>query len=298
MTKSTARAGAAILFGTAGPPETADKLTTAGGVREVARLGLDTMEVEYVKGVKMGVESAFEVDSVRRDHGDMPLSAHAPYYINLASPEPEKRAASIKRIMDAAHMGALCGADQVVFHPGFYTNQDPAKVQVLIREAVRGIRETLDAHGLAHVILRPELTGKAAQFGSPDELFALCRGLPRVLPCLDFSHQYTRTLGRANSYDEFARLLERMAAALGPDSLAQIHGHLSGIEYGEHGERRHLNMSESGMDFKAVLKALHNLGCRGRVICESPDRGRDARMFKSFWKHQLRGAGEIHKPVA
>jgi len=273
-----------ILFGTAGPPETASRLTTAGGIPEAARLGLDTLEIEFVQGVKMGVETALEVDAVRRDHADMPLSAHAPYFINLASPEPDKRAASEARILAAARTGALCGADQIVFHPGFYTGQRPAHVLKTIRESVRRIRKILNADGLAHVILRPELTGKAAQFGSPDELFALCRDLPGVLPCLDFSHQYTRTLGRANSVGEFRRLLERMAAALGPDSLAQIHAHLSGIEYGPHGERRHMNADQSALDYRAALKALRELGCRGRVICESPDRGADARRFKAFWR--------------
>ena len=276
-----------ILFGSAGPPETAKQQTSEHGVHEVVRLGLDTMELEFVRGVRMGPDTAQRVRAAAEQHA-MPLSAHAPYYVNLASKESAKVEASIKRVLDTARAAHACGADQVVFHPGFFQNRPPDRVFGLILENVRIIRNTMNAEGMEHIILRPELTGKPSQFGAPDELFRLCREAPGVLPCLDFSHHYARTLGQAADESHFRRLLDDMAEALGADSLKNIHGHLSGIDYGKTGETRHQNMAASGMDHKPVLRALKAAGARGRIICESPDRGHDARSFKRYWKRYLR----------
>ncbi len=38
------------------------------------------------------------------------LTAHGPYFINLASPEEDKVEASIKRILDTARAAYACGA--------------------------------------------------------------------------------------------------------------------------------------------------------------------------------------------
>ena len=272
-----------ILFGTAGPPESAHRDTSVDGLREVARLKLDTMELEFVRGVRMGPETAKDVNNTANALG-MPLSVHAPYYINLASTDPDKHKASIKRILDTARVAALCGADQVVFHPGFYQELPPKTVFRTILKNVKYLRKALDKENLTNIILRPEVTGKASQFGDPVELFELCRELPGVLPCIDFSHYYARSLGESRTYEDFSRLLESMGAVLGDAALHNIHAHLSGIEYGRSGETRHVNMAQSGLDHKPVLRALQKFNARGRIICESPDRGKDALTFKRFWK--------------
>jgi len=281
----TKNAEAKILFGTAGTPESAEESTMAG-MREIARIKLDTMELEFVQGVRLGRPKAEEIGALAREL-NMPLSCHAPYYVNLAAKEPQKIEDSIKRIMDSARIGAICGVDNVIFHAGFFMGRDAETVYAMIRDNMLRIREMLDAEGLKGVTLRPELTGKPSAFGSPEELFRLCRDVPGALPCIDFSHMFARTQGEFNSYDDFCRLLEAQGKSLGDKSLKNFHAHLSGIEYTAAGEKRHLNVKDSKIKYRDVLKALSAMGVQGRVICESPDRAHDAGVFKKYWNRCL-----------
>lgn len=279
--------GAEILFGTGGPPESAAALTSMGGMEEVVKLGLDTMELEFVQGVRMGKDKAAEVGALAAEL-KLPLSVHAPYYVNLAAKEPQKIEDSIKRLLDSARIGNLCGADRVVFHAGFFMGRDRDVVYGMILENMRRVMAGLAAEGLGHVLMMPELTGKESQFGSPEELFRLCSDLDGVLPCMDFSHLYARTVGVCNGYDCFCEVFEKTVAALGERALNNVHVHLSGIEYTKKGERRHLNVLDCGIEYKEVIRALGAFGARARVVCESPDRGHDAGLFKKFWSEEAK----------
>ncbi len=89
---------------------------TLEGIREVKRLGLQAMEVEFVRGVHMGLSLAKECGAEAKKLG-IELSVHAPYYINLASEEKKKQEESKKRILDSAERGHYLGAREIVFHP-------------------------------------------------------------------------------------------------------------------------------------------------------------------------------------
>src|SRR5690606_35771174 len=101
--------------------------------------------------------------------------------------------------------------------------------------------------------------------------------LEGVEPCLDFAHLHARPGdGSMNTYDEWARLLEAYGESLGQGSLTQLHIHLSGIEYGEKGEKNHLALEEADLDLDALFSALKEFGCAGRILCESPVMEEDA----------------------
>ncbi len=278
-----------ILFGTAGPPSSSQKRSTESGVRRAKELGLECMEVEFVKGVKMGDKTACVVRKTAEECG-IELSCHAPYYINLASPDRKKREDSMKRLLDAARAGALCGARNIVFHAGFYMKREPGEVYAMIRRNIEKVLESLRENGIKDVVLRPEVTGKPSVFGSLDEIIRLSADIEGVLPCIDFSHLFTRSLGRCNTYKCYAGVLEQIGGTLGEDALEDMHIHLSGIEYGPAGERRHLPAAESKIRYREVLKALADFGAAGLLICESPDESKEknALMFRKYYGKRIR----------
>jgi hypothetical protein len=49
---------------------------------------------------------------------------------------------------------------------------------------------------------------------------------------------------------------------LGAKSLKRLHCHLSGIEYTEKGERKHLMLADSDFDLKGLMRALAEMGRR------------------------------------
>jgi deoxyribonuclease-4 len=270
-----------MLFGTAGVPVSSRGRDPASGVLRVAELGLDAMELEFVHGVRIRDDMADRVRRVAQEHG-IRLTCHGPYYINLNSPEKEKRRASIKRILDTARAAHRVGAGSITFHAAFYMKEDPAKVHRAVQDALTGIVKTLDREKIK-VQIRPELTGKPSQYGDLEELLALAGEIPGVYPCIDFAHFHART-GVQNSYTEFEDTLKRYARALGKPALSDLHLHVSGIEYTPKGERRHLVLKESDFKYRDLLKALKSQGAGGVLICESPNLEEDALLLKRSYQ--------------
>ena len=134
------------------------------------------------------------------------------------------------------------------------------------------------------VTLRPETMGRSAMLGSFEDALAMSQAIEGVLPCLDFAHLHARPGdGSMNSSDEWSRLLEAYAAALGKPALRRLHIHLSGIEYGPKGEKNHLELKDADLDLKALFRALLEHGCGGRMLCESPIMEEDALKMKRSW---------------
>jgi len=271
-----------LLFGTAGVPLSSVERSSESGVRRIQELNLGALELEFVQGVRMGEEKARKVGTVAKEL-NIALSCHAPYYINLNSREPEKITASRDRIIHTARISHILGVRSVIFHPAF-NHDDPS--EVVLERVVRElsiVRETLDAEG-NEVILRPETTGKGSQFGDLSETIRISQEVPGVLPCIDFSHLHARTNGRYNTYDEFCAILDETSKALGDRWVKNVHFHISGIEYGLKGEKRHLVLKESDLRYEELMKACHTFGAEGLAICESPNLEEDALLLQRTYQ--------------
>src|SRR3989338_7586162 len=108
------------------------------------------------------------------------------------------------------------------------------------------------------------------------------------MPCVDFAHFHARTNGKYNSYGEFSSILEKIEKSLGKSGLQNMHIHITGIEYGEKGEKNHLTLEESDLKYEELLKALKDFKVKGVVISESPNIEWDAMLMqKTFAKLQF-----------
>jgi deoxyribonuclease-4 len=271
----------ALLFGTGGVPHSTPKRSSLAGIRQIRELGLDCMELAFVHRVAMGEKTASEVRQAAEEH-EVRLSVHAPYYVNLNSPEADKVRASRQRILQAARVGWLCGAQSIVFHPAFYHDDPPEIVYQRVRRHLIELTEELRDEG-SGTILRPETTGRASQFGTLEELLMLSKEVEGVAPCVDFAHLHART-GSDNSYEEFAALLELIEGELGQAGLEDMHIHISGIDYGPGGERKHLNLADADLRYIELLQALRDFEAGGLVICESPSLEEDALLMQRVYR--------------
>jgi len=274
---------AGLLFGTGGAPRSSKTNTTIDGIRRIAELGLGCMEIEFVQGVKMGEAGARLVAEVAAKEG-VKLSAHAPYFINLNAREPEKVRASQGRLLQTARIASICGAKSIVFHAAFYLG-DPSdetynRVKKYLEETLNQLKRENN-----RVWMRPEITGKPSQFGTLEELLNLCTELEGIAPCIDFSHWHART-DDFNSYQGFVSILRKIEEFLGRVALDDMHIHVSGIAYGEKGERKHLNLRESDFQYGELLQALKDYDARGIVICESPNLEEDAMLLQETYNRQ------------
>ena len=282
----------AFRFGTVGSPISTPKKPggSVGAILRSAELGLQALELGWVRSVRVSEKTCREIQAAGAEN-DVAISVHAPYYINLNADEDEWPK-SRQRLMDSAYYGHLAGATDIIFHPGSYFELPPEQVLPKAIERLQGCMEELRTAGNP-VVLRPETMGKSAMLGSLEDTLAMSRAIPGVRPCLDFAHLHARPGdGTMNSYDEWARLLEAYGEALGQDGLRDLHIHLSGIEYGDKGEKNHLPLEEADLDLDAILRALHEFECGGRILCESPVMEDDALLMRSAWQNLVDGVAK------
>jgi len=272
-----------LLFGTAGIPHSSKTQTTIDGIKRIAELGLGCMELEFVYGVRMGEAGARLVAETARSEG-VRLSAHGPYYINLNAREPEKVSASQQRILQTARIAAVCGAHSITFHAAFHLGDPPEKTYQAVKKNLAEVLSQLKKEK-NQVAIRPEVMGKPTAFGTLDEVLTLCSELEGTGICMDFAHWHAYN-GKANSYAEFASILEQIKERLGDQALADMHIHVSGIAYGKKGEIKHLNLKESDLRYEELLQALKDYQAKGLVICESPSLEEDALLLQETY-HQL-----------
>ncbi len=278
---------AELLFGTGGTPHSAETNTSVDGIKRIAELRLGCMEIEFVRGVKMGEAGARLVAETAAKEG-VKLSAHAPYYINFNAHEPGKIEASQSRLLQAARIASVCGAGSVVLHTAFYLGDPPEKAYNTIKRHLGEVLEQLERED-NRVWIRPELMGKPSQFGSLEEVLGLSVELDGVAPCMDFAHWHART-GEFNSYQEFTSILSQIKERLGRAALDDMHIHISGIAYGKKGEIKHLALKESDLHYVELVKALKDYEVKGLVICESPNLEEDALLLQTTYNTLLKAA--------
>ena len=104
------------------------------------------------------------------------------------------------------------------------------------------------------------------------------------MPCVDFSHIHARTGGEYNTYDEFCKILDRIGTELGDFALNNFHAHLAGIDYTAKGEKRHLILEDSDINYKDLLKAMKEFGVKGALVCESPNIETDTKILKDYYE--------------
>ncbi len=270
-----------ILFGPGGVPESSKKKDTLSALDFISVFGLDAMELEFVRGTFPSAATAQSI-SVRAREKGIRLTAHAPYFVNLNSAEPEKIDASRKRIMTTARIGGICGAESITFHAAFYHDDDPDTVYSRVEAELLPLVRVLDDEGL-NVDVRPETTGKPSQFGTPEEIVRLSRAIPGIHPCVDWSHLHART-GAMNTAKEFQGVIDLIRNTLGDDELRRMHMHISGIVFTPAGEKKHVDLRESDLRYEDLIRVLKDNGVSGIMICESPHREYDALLLKELYE--------------
>lgn len=270
-----------LNFLTAGMPLSTGKGGYSKAFEIIEEMGLDGMEVEFVHGVRMSDETKTMLNKIQKEK-NLILTAHGPFYINLNSNENEKIEASVQRIIETAKTASEFGGYSITYHAAFYMGKDKETVYQQVKTQTQKILNILKSDNIK-MWIRPETTGKATQWGDYEEIIRLSKEFEQVLPCVDFSHIHARTAGEYNTYDEFCKILERIGTELGDFALNNFHAHLAGIEYTQKGEKCHLILEDSDMNYKDLLKALKSFNVKGALVCESPNIETDTKILKDYY---------------
>lgn len=277
-----------IRFGPAGNCEAfaaAGYKSTAQMPAFLAGYGLNAYEYQCGRGVRLSDATAEALRKGAEEHG-IQLSLHAPYFISLASDDPQKRDNSIRYILDSAEAVTRLGGDRIVVHPGGLGGLSREEATALACETLGRAQQALDENGLSAVRICPETMGKIGQLGTLDEVLTMCRVDERFLPTVDFGHLNSRTHGEMSTPAQFAALLDRLENELGQERARQFHSHFSKIEYTAGGEKRHLTFEDAvfGPDPAPLMALIAERGWTPTFICESAGtQTADAAAMQRLW---------------
>ncbi|HBH20016.1 MAG TPA: hypothetical protein DEB30_03995 [Candidatus Peribacter riflensis] len=271
-----------LHFAVAGTPHsTPAPGGTVEGLKQAKRLGLTAMEIEWVQNVPKNPERMAEIRETAEEL-EITLTVHAPYFVNLNSPDRAKLAASKRRVLDALAMAELCGARSVCVHAAFNLGLPPEKVYDNVRRATDDIMKHKRSL-FPHVNLAYETMGKQTQFGTLEEVLKVSKEFGNY-PCIDPAHMHARENGKINSAEEWNDMFDLYATHLGTGALRHVHMHFSGIAYSTKGERKHLPLTQSDAKWKDFLSVLKKRKVEGVVVCESPLLEKDTLLMQKTYE--------------
>jgi deoxyribonuclease-4 len=253
--------------------------------------GLDAFEYQAVRwGAKPQIrrEDAEKLGLKAREN-DVLLSLHGSYFINLCGGK-ETVEASKDRLIACATASQWMGSKIVVFHPGFYGRKPPREVFKECLEALKDVVERLRALGISDVKLGPETMGKPTQFGSLEEVLALCEQVEQTQPVIDWAHLHARDRGRFKNVDDFRVVVEEIERRLGTEAVKNMHCHFTKVEFTDKGEKCHHTMDEAGYgpDFEMLAKIIADFRLNPVIISESPVLDVDAIKMRDILRKEMK----------
>lgn len=261
-------------------------------------MGLNAYEYQCSKGVKIKEPTARSIGEEAAKN-DIYLSIHAPYYINMASPEEEKRVNSKRYIIETLTCAKWMGAKRIVIHTGSYSKVDKKWALGMAKKIMKEVLEEAREKGLDDITLCPEVLGKQNQLGSLEEIIEICKIDERLLPTVDFGHIHARGLGALNSTEDFLEVLNKIEKDLGYNRLKYLHCHFSRVEFTRGGEKKHWTMDDTkfGPEFKYFAEALYIKQMEPIIICESKSNmAEDALKMKKIYQAIVEGI-EVEKNI-
>lgn len=266
-----------IFLGPAGVPTVSKDRSTLGGLKTVSGLGLNSMEVEFVRGVKMSPALAEEVGQMAKNL-KIGLSVHAPYYINLCSQKKQVIEASKRMILDSADRGERMGAGAIAIHTAYYSGFSPEQTFDKVKEGLHDIIDEMKSKGMKNVKLGIETMGRWSQFGSLDEAIGMHKEFKQhVMPFIDWSHLYVRGKGTL----DYGKILD----AIKPLNLEHVYSHFQNVKKNKQGEWIDIHEPINGHPpFEPLAEEILRRKLDITIICESPVIEQDSLKMKKIFE--------------
>ena len=251
-----------------GPAGLATDVEPEVAVAAVAEAGYDACEVGFGGGFKLDYPAAERLGAAAREH-DVLISIHAPLAGFMGHLDQGKNYRMAVGMLDhTAGLAAACGAEVVVFHPGFLLGRERQDALDAVVEQLGLLAERLEGKGRL-VPFGVEVMGRVRDLGSLEDVLELAARVPFVRPVLDFAHMHATSDGAYTELEAFVVALEAADGVLAPG--APFHVHFSAIAYANRNETKHLPYGEGTLRAEPLGTALARFERPATVISEAPD---------------------------
>jgi deoxyribonuclease IV len=198
-------------------------------------------------------------DAAELKASDLPIYVHAPYLVNLASPNNKIRIPSRKILQQTVDAAAEIGARAVIVHGGHVTEDDePGAGFARWRKGIDTIETDVP------IYLENTAGGDHAMARHFDTIAGLWEAIgdTGIGFCLDTCHAWA-------AGEQLIGAVERILGITGRIDL--IHCNDSKDEHGS-GRDRHANLGTGTIDPELLVAVVNKAGAP--VICETADEGR------------------------
>ena len=254
-----------IRFGPADLPK-ADSFDAAFAALRAE--GYRACEFGFAGGFWLDYETAPQLGEAAAA-ADVALSVHAPLAAFMGHADRGKKFKMALGMLDhTAGLAKACGAQLIVFHPGFLLGRERERAIADVVEQLGELRERLEAKDRL-VPFGVEVMGRVRDLGTVADVVAIAAAVDFVRPVLDFAHMHATSDGAFLEADRFADALASVDAVIEPD--APFHIHFSDIQYANRNETKHLPYGEGTLRAEPLRDALAQFDRPATVISESPD---------------------------
>ncbi|HET8894550.1 MAG TPA: TIM barrel protein [Gaiellaceae bacterium] len=251
-----------------GPARIPSRESPEEAVSLLLERGFSACEIDFEGRFWMDYPFAERLGALAAEAGIV-LSVHAPLAGFMGHAERGKKLNMAVGMLDhSAGIAAACGAELVVFHPGFLLERTREEALASVVEQLGELRERLEKKDRA-VPFGVEVMGRVRDLGSIDDVLYISRELGWVRPVIDFAHMHATSDGAFTDVDAFAAVLEGADGVL--EAAAPFHIHFSDIAYANRNETKHLPYGEGTLRAEPLHDALALFERPATVISESPD---------------------------
>ncbi len=183
----------------AGGPLIGAHMSIAGGVQKALERGaalncrtiqLFTKNANQWRAKPLSEDDIKAFKKARRETGIQPAVAHDAYLINIASPEPEKLAASKAALLDEMERAEALALPYLVMHPGAHMGAGEAEGLAQIVRSLDDLHEK--TRGFKVKVLMETTAGQGTNLGyrfeQIQEMIEACAEPERLGVCVDTCH--------------------------------------------------------------------------------------------------------------
>jgi len=181
---------------------------------------------------------------------------HAPYIINLANPDPEKRSFAVTFLTEEVKRSHAMHARQIVLHPGSAVGKDREEAIKWIAEGIKKV--ITNTKNLEVKIALETMAGKGNEIGKTfeelKEIMDLVGEPTRVSVCFDTCH--THDAGYETK-ENFESVIQHFNKVIGKKYISVFHINDSKNPLGA-SKDRHENLGFGYIGFDSLMKIIYH----------------------------------------
>lgn len=222
--------------------------------------------------------------ALMKEHDIDDIVVHAPYIINLGSYKSNTFRLAVEFLQQEIERTAFIGVDNIVLHPGAFTDKD---VEYGINRIAEGLNEVLSVKLDVNIALET-MAGKGTEIGRTFEELA------RIIEKVDENHRLTVCFDTCHTHDagydiinDFDGVMEEFDRIIGLDRLAVFHLNDSKNPRGA-AKDRHAPVGSGLIGYKAIYNIANHEVAQGKPrILETPWIGKDKATERPMYEAEI-----------